>query len=277
MVKTWLINIRAAVCARCLPAALCDVRCEFVSHITRQTHVYVHELQVFYASPTWICPFLFGFIQQKLICFLHLKKKMKSIRAFINGNNSLMLGVYWRIRILPSAWSLPVTINQFTAGILFFFPVPHAGIFSVKNQKISFWVNETKSRHPNKRLFSLTFRRPLASSDATACYRPAPGRTDGIPERDQRHRDIGYKSVFTNSWLVCQRNRSWIKGLGKINQQKEWTRSLFAVPFVRGHRTVTLWTPRNDYVYTSQAPRWHATHGVLTSFPATHTEIRMPV
>ena len=62
--------------------------------------------------------------------------------------------------------------------------------------------------------------RPLASSEATAYYRPAPGRTDGISERDQRPRDNGYKSVFTIVWLVCQRNRSWIKGLGK-NQQKE--------------------------------------------------------
>ena len=80
--------------------------------------------------------------------------------------------------------------------------------------------------------------RPLASSEATAYYRPAPGRTDGIPERDQRPCDNGYKSVFTNSWLVRQRHRSWIKGLGK-NPQKEWTRSLLAVPFVRGAPTVT--------------------------------------
>ena len=57
--------------------------------------------------------------------------------------------------------------------------------------------------------------RPLASSDATGYYRP-----DGIPERDQRPRDNGYKSVFTHYWLICQRNRSWIKGLG-TNQQKE--------------------------------------------------------
>ena len=28
-------------------------------------------------------------------------------------------------------------------------------------------------------------------------------------------KDNGYKSVFTNSWLVRQRNRSWIKGLGQ--------------------------------------------------------------
>ena len=61
--------------------------------------------------------------------------------------------------------------------------------------------------------------RPLASSEATAYYQPAPGRTDGIPEREIK--DNGYKSVFTNSWLVRQRNRSWIKGLGK-NPQKSW-------------------------------------------------------
>ena len=59
-------------------------------------------------------------------------------------------------------------------------------------------------------------------------------------------KDNGYKSVFTNCSLVRQRNMSWIK---------EWTRSLLAVPFVRGYRTVNPRTPRNDCVYTSQAPR----------------------
>ena len=54
-------------------------------------------------------------------------------------------------------------------------------------------------------------------------YRPAPGRTDGIPERHQRPCDNGYKFVFTNSWLVRQRHRSWIKGLGK-NPQKSTKR-----------------------------------------------------
>ena len=34
-------------------------------------------------------------------------------------------------------------------------------------------------------------------------------------------KDNGYKSVFTNSWLVRQRNRSWIKGLGKNPQTSE--------------------------------------------------------
>ena len=59
-----------------------------------------------------------------------------------------------------------------------------------------------------------------ASSDATAHYRPAPGRTDRIPERDQRPHSNEYKSVFTISWLVCQRNRSWIKGLGKKSTKR---------------------------------------------------------
>ena len=91
----------------------------------------------------------------------------------------------------------------------------------------------------------------MASSDTMTYYRSVPGQTDGIPERDQRPCDDGYKSVFTISW---------IKESGK-NQQKEWTRSLFAVPSVRGHRTVTPWTPRNNCVYTRQAAQWHATCG----------------
>ena len=45
-------------------------------------------------------------------------------------------------------------------------------------------------------------------------------RTDGIPERDQRPCDNGYKSVFINSWLVRQRHRSWIKGLGKKSTKR---------------------------------------------------------
>ena len=34
-------------------------------------------------------------------------------------------------------------------------------------------------------------------------------------------KDNGHKSVFTNSWLVRQRNRLWIKGLGKNPQKSE--------------------------------------------------------
>ena len=60
--------------------------------------------------------------------------------------------------------------------------------------------------------------RALASSEAMAYYRPAPGRTDSI-RRDIN--DNGYKCVFTNSWLVRQKNRSWIKGLDKNPQKSE--------------------------------------------------------
>ena len=47
--------------------------------------------------------------------------------------------------------------------VFVFFPNPRAGLFSVKIQKKflainNFFVNETKSGQPNKRLFSLTFR-----------------------------------------------------------------------------------------------------------------------
>ena len=44
-------------------------------------------------------------------------------------------------------------------------------------------------------------------------------------------KDNGYKSVFTNSWLERQRNRSWIKGLGKHPQKSElihWQRCLLS-------------------------------------------------
>ena len=34
-------------------------------------------------------------------------------------------------------------------------------------------------------------------------------------------KDNGYKSVFTNSWLVRQKNRSWIKELGKNPQNSQ--------------------------------------------------------
>ena len=60
--------------------------------------------------------------------------------------------------------------------------------------------------------------RPLASSEARPIIDPHP------VEQTAYRRDIkdnGYKSVFTNSWLVRQRNRSWIKGLGKNPQKSE--------------------------------------------------------
>ena len=39
----------------------------------------------------------------------------------------------------------------------------------------------------------------------------------------------GYKSVFTNFWLVRQRNRSWIKGLGKNLQKSELVHCLLCL------------------------------------------------
>ena len=46
-------------------------------------------------------------------------------------------------------------------------------------------------------------------------------------------KDNGYKSIFTNSWLVGQSNRSWIKGLGKNPQKSElihWRQCLLSGP-----------------------------------------------
>ena len=76
---------------------------------------------------------------------------------------------------------------------------------------------------------------PFASSKAPADYQPAPGRTDGVPEEASKTMD--YKSVFTNLCLELQQNRSWINGI-RQKSTKEWTHSLTAVPFVRGHRSV---------------------------------------
>ena len=49
---------------------------------------------------------------------------------------------------------------------------------------------------------------------------------------------------------------------------KEWTHSLTAVPFVRGHRSVFPRTPRNTSVYTRLPTFVTATSGVLTRLPA---------
>ena len=111
------------------------------------------------------------------------------------------------------------------------------------------FVNETKSGHPNKCLFHWHFENLMGSffyygRICSAKLDRWQARSNGL-NVDQRlveqtaYRteikrpcDNGYKSVFTNPWLLRQKNRSSINGLGK-NQQKEWTRSLFAVPFVR--------------------------------------------
>ena len=49
---------------------------------------------------------------------------------------------------------------------------------------------------------------------------------------------------------------------------KEWTHSLTAVPFVRGHRSVFPRTPRNTGVYTRHPTFVTATSAVLTRLPA---------
>ena len=84
-------------------------------------------------------------------------------------------------------------------------------------------------------------------------------------------KDNGHKSVFTNSWLVRQRNRSWRKGI-RQKSTKEWTHSLTAVPFVWGHRTVSPRTPEKHLrVYTSSRtmsrPRVACWHTVLRRPP----------
>ena len=86
----------------------------------------------------------------------------------------------------------------------------------------------------------------------------------------------GYKSVFTNPWLLRQKNRCSIKRLGKY-QQREWTHSLFAVPIVRNHLAVVELTPRSKCVYTRYPDLCHATSGVLTSQPPEHAKIGMRV
>ena len=56
------------------------------------------------------------------------------------------------------------------------------------------------------------------------------------------------------------------KGI-RQNSTKEWTHSLTAVPFVRGHRSVFPRTPRNTGVYTRHPTFVTATSGVLTRLP----------
>ena len=92
-------------------------------------------------------------------------------------------------------------------------------------------------------------------------YWPAPSRTDSIPERHQRQ----WIAVFTNSWVVRQRNRQ--------KSTTEWTHSLTAVPLVRGHRTVSPRILINTCMYTRHPAQCH----VLTWPPAKLTKNSMRV
>ena len=92
----------------------------------------------------------------------------------------------------------------------------------------SFFVNKTKSGQPNKRgRLSSAQLVPLQAPKQQPIIDPHP------VEQTAYRRDIkdnGYKSVFTNAWLVRQRNRSSIKGLGKNPQKSErhWRQCLLS-------------------------------------------------
>ena len=106
--------------------------------------------------------------------------------------------------------------------------------------------------------------RLLASSEATAYYRPAPGRTNSIPERHQRQ----WIYIRLYKFLAGTSKEQVVdKGI-RQKSTKEWTYSLTSVPFVRGHQTVSPRTPRNTCVYTHHLAQCHATCGVLTRLPA---------
>ena len=108
--------------------------------------------------------------------------------------------------------------------------------FEKKNLAINnCFVNETKSGQPNKRLIHWHFRElngyffycgRLSSAQLDRWQAPKqwPIIDQRLVEQTAYRRDIkdnGYKSVFTNSWLVHQRDRLWIKGLGKSPQKNE--------------------------------------------------------
>ena len=144
-----------------------------------------------------------------------------------------------------------------------------------------------KSRQPNKRLFSLTFTELNGYffiyygrlSSAQLDRWQAPTQQPSINHRpvDQMAyrreiKDNGYTSVFTNSWLVRQRNRSWIKGLGKIHQRVNSFiagSAFFLGPPNRG----PMDSEKHLRVYMSaRTMTRHATGDVLTKLPAKNTQ-----
>ena len=146
------------------------------------------------------------------------------------------------------------------------------------------------SGQPNKRLFLLTFRELNIFSLRSSFFRTSDrwqGPTqwpiiDQHPVKQPAYRreikDHGYKSVFTYFWLVYQRNRSWIKGLGQ-KSTKEWTLSLLAVPFVwatepwpPGLREMIACIQVKRHNGTACMACWH-----LTRLPPKHTKIGMRV
>ena len=107
----------------------------------------------------------------------------------------------------------------------------------------------------------------VASSEAPADYQPAPGRTDGIPERHQR------QWIISPSLQICAWNFNRT-GLDKGIRQKSIHsfHSIHSFPdgsaFCLGHRSVFPRIPRNTGVYTRHPTFVTATSGVLTRLPA---------
>ena len=181
--------------------------------------------------------------------------------------------------VMSNNWQITVYshINQFTSGI-FFLLVPRAGLFSVKNQKKflainNFFKNETKSGHPNKRLFSLTFREingyffyysRLSSAQLDRWQETKRPIIDQRPvEQTAYRREIkGLVTMDINPFLY-----NFLAGMSKepvldkgIRQKSTKRVNSFIVcsafcpgPSNRDPRTVTPWTPRNNCMYSRQA------------------------
>ena len=139
--------------------------------------------------------------------------------------------------------TLPVegALNQFTSGILYIFSGPPCGItFSENSEKKFLAINKKyfsmrRSQDNQINAFLIDISRikwlvfcyghlSSAQLDRWQAPKQRPGIDQCPVERMAYLTEINdneYKSVFTNSWLVRQRNRPWIKGLGKNPQTSE--------------------------------------------------------
>ena len=91
-------------------------------------------------------------------------------------------------------------------------------------------------------------------------------------------KDNRYKSIFINSWLVRQRNRSWRKGLGKNPQKSElihWWQCLLSgatEPWPHGLRETLAYTSSR----TMSRPRVVCWHGLRQNSQKTECVLRHP-
>ena len=89
-------------------------------------------------------------------------------------------------------------------------------------------------------------------------------------------KDHGYKSVFTNSWLIHRRNRSWIKGWGKNPQKSELVHcwqcllSRATEPWTHGLRETIVCIHVSPHNGTPRVMCWHGSR-------PKHTQIGMCV